>query len=82
MGVTATVLATNFIARGEPVAAFSVGVDYTNLVLNVRHLSLSNDQCQVQTPWAQADFGTKMVKLTNVTGTLDSPPPSATGPEQ
>ena len=73
MGVTATVHATNFVARGETVAAFNARVDYTNLVLTVHNLSLSNDQCQAQSPWLQADFETKMVRLTNVTGTLDPP---------
>jgi hypothetical protein len=71
LGVTATVRAANFIARGETVAAFNAGVEYTNLVLTVRNLSLSNDQCQAQSPWLQADFGTRMVRLTNATGTLD-----------
>ena len=70
-GFTATVQATNFIARRETVAAFNAGVDYTNLILDVHHLSLSNDQCQVQAPWIQANFSTKLVRLTNVTGTLD-----------
>jgi hypothetical protein len=70
---TATVQAKNFIARGETVAAFSARVEYTNLILTVHNLSLSNDQCQAQAPWLQADFGTKMVRLTNVTGTLDPP---------
>jgi hypothetical protein len=71
LGFTATVLATNFIARGETVALFSARVEYTNLVLTVHDLHLSNDQCQVQSPWLQIDFGTKMVRLTNVIGTLD-----------
>ncbi len=73
LGFTATVRATNFIARGEPVAAFSAGVEYTNLILAVHNLYLSNDQCQAQAPWLQVDFGTKMARLTNVTGTLDPP---------
>ncbi len=73
MGFAATVLATNFIARGETVAVFSARVEYTNLILTVHNLCLSNDQCQVQAPWLQVDFGTKMVRLTNVTGTLDPP---------
>jgi hypothetical protein len=73
IGLAATVRATNFIARGETVAALSARVEYTNLVLTVHNLDLSNDQCQVQAPWLQADFGTKMVRLTNVTGTLDPP---------
>jgi len=71
LGVTATVLATNFVARGETVAAFSAGVEYTNQILTVHNLYLSNDQCQVQSPWLQADFGTKMVRVTNTIGTLD-----------
>jgi hypothetical protein len=72
-GVAATVQAANFIARGEPVAAFSARVEYTNLILTVHNLCLSNDQCQAQSPWLQVDFGTKRVRLTNVTGTLDPP---------
>jgi hypothetical protein len=71
MGFATTVLAANFIARDEPVTALSARVEYTNQVLTVHDLCLSNDQCQVQSPWLQVDFGTMMVRLTNVTGTLD-----------
>jgi hypothetical protein len=70
-GVAATVQAADFIARGEPVAALSARVEYTNLVLTVHDFHVSNDQCQAQSPRLQADFGTKMVRVTNVTGTLD-----------
>jgi hypothetical protein len=68
---TATALAANFAAFGEPVAAFSADVDYTNRILTVRSLSLSNSQCRVQAPWLQADLGTKMVRVTNVAGIVD-----------
>jgi hypothetical protein len=71
LGFAGTVLATNFIARGEPVAAFRAGVGFTNLILTVHDLFVSNNECQVRAPWVQADLGAKMVRLTNVAGTLD-----------
>jgi hypothetical protein len=73
LGVIATVRATNFIARGETVSALNARVEYTNLVLTVHDVFLSNDQCQVQSPLLQADFGTKTARVTNVTGVLDPP---------
>jgi hypothetical protein len=71
LAFTATARASNFIARGEPVAGLSVRVDLTNQVLTVHDLFLSNVQCRVQAPWLQMDFGTMMARLTNVTGSLD-----------
>ncbi|MGP8200105.1 MAG: hypothetical protein ACLQU4_11460 [Limisphaerales bacterium] len=71
LAFTATARAADFVARGEPVAALSLRVDFTNQVLTVHHLSLSNVQCRVQAPWLQVDFGTMMASLTNVTGSLD-----------
>jgi hypothetical protein len=70
-GFTATVLATNFMARGETVAACRAALDYTNLILSIHNFSFSNDQSQAQAPFLQADFGTKMARLTNATGSLD-----------
>ncbi len=71
MGFIATVRATNFIARGEPVRACNAAVDYTNLLLTVHNFYLSNIQCQVRAPWLQADLGTKMARVTNGAATLD-----------
>jgi hypothetical protein len=69
--VAATILATNFIARGENVAVFRAGLEYTNLILTVTNLYLSNSQSHARAPWLQVDLGTKMVTLTNATGMVD-----------
>jgi len=72
-GVAATVLATNFMVRGETVAILRASVGYTNLILTVTNLYLSNNECQVQAPWLQVNLGTKMVALTNASGTVNPP---------
>jgi hypothetical protein len=69
--VSATLRATNFIWRGEPVGFMNAAVEYTNLLLDVRDFALSNDLCQAQAPWIHADLGTKVVRLTNANGSLD-----------
>ena len=68
----ATALAADFTALHEPVAAFSARVEFTNQVLTIHDLLLSNARCQAQLPWAQADFRTLMARVTNATGVLDA----------
>jgi uncharacterized protein involved in outer membrane biogenesis len=71
VGFTATVRATNFVVRGEPVAFLNAGADYTNLILIVNDLSVSNRQFQARLPWSKCDFGRQVASLTNAAGRLD-----------
>jgi hypothetical protein len=73
IGVTGTVSATNFLLHAMPVAGLSAAVDYTNWVLTLRDLAASNAQCHAQSPLVQVDCHTRIVTLTNATGTLDAP---------
>lgn len=70
-GFSGSVQATNFVARGEHVAALRAEAALTNDILTVKHLSASNELSQVHADWMQADFGTKIISLTNVAGVID-----------
>src|SRR5208282_5361785 len=48
-------------------------VDYTNLLLTLNHLAVSNAQCHAQSPLIQVDCHLRIVSLSNATGTLDAP---------
>ena len=56
VATTGYVRASNFAARGQKVSSFRAGVDFTNMVLTVHNMTLSNAQCQVACPWGQIDI--------------------------
>jgi hypothetical protein len=65
------VRASNFVYRGERVATLNAAVNYTNFVLSVRNFALSSTDCQAQAPWAQYNYRTQAMRVTNLTGTMD-----------
>ncbi|HZM03982.1 MAG TPA: hypothetical protein VFC44_13305 [Candidatus Saccharimonadales bacterium] len=71
IGFTATLLATNFTARGERVNGLNAYVEYTNKILRVHDLRVSKDKGHLTIPFVEADFDSKKVTMTNAASTLD-----------
>jgi hypothetical protein len=69
--VTASVRATNFMARGENVARFAAEAVFTNNLLAIRNFSVSNNQCFAAAPLMQMNCLSKIVNVTNVAGWID-----------
>ncbi len=68
---TGTVLASNFTVRGESVNEVHAGVEYTNHVLRVAGLGLSQGTGRLDIPLVRADLESKRIFLTNAQSTLD-----------
>jgi hypothetical protein len=73
-GFTATLAADHFIVRGENVNQLKVQLDYTNLLLRLRQLSLVHDTGQVIVPLATINFASKVYSMTNASSTIDPEP--------
>jgi hypothetical protein len=69
--VAGTVLATNFTYRGVAVDRFGAGINYTNRLLRVSGLEISQGKGRLEIPLACGDFESKRVILTNARSTLD-----------
>ncbi|HEY3854771.1 MAG TPA: hypothetical protein VGO67_10295 [Verrucomicrobiae bacterium] len=69
--IAGTIVASNFTARGEHIDAFRTGLDYTNHLLRVSGLGLSQGPGRLDIPSASANFSSKRFILTNAQSTLD-----------
>jgi hypothetical protein len=65
------VAASNFTVRGESVDEARASVEYTNHLLRVSGLGLSQGAGRLEVPLVSADFQSKRIFLTNAQSTLD-----------
>ena len=69
--VAGTLVASNFTARGIHIDEFRTGVDYTNHILRINGLGLSQGSGRMDIPAAVGNFSSKLITLTNAQSTLD-----------
>jgi hypothetical protein len=69
--IAGTIVASNFTARGEHIDEFRTGIDYTNHLLRVSRLGLSQGPGRVDIPSAIADFSSRRFIFTNGQSTFD-----------
>ncbi len=69
--IAGTITASNFTARGAHIDSFRADVDYTNQLLRVNGLGLSQSPGRLDIPSAFADFSSKRIIFTNAQSTLD-----------
>jgi hypothetical protein len=68
---TGTALASNFTVRGESVDEARASFQYTNHLLRVSGLGLSQGAGRLEVPLVSADFESNRIFLTNAQSTLD-----------
>ncbi len=69
--IMGSIMASNFTARGEHIDGFRTGLDYTNHLLRVSGLGITQGPGRLDIPSASANLSSKRFILTNGQSTLD-----------